>query len=106
MGSLPELGDFSVCGNGIRVLSCDGTVAGPVTSEEPLCVQKAERAQSSSAFSSLPLGRKKYFISCGGKFWMVYQNFAAAYRFSDIFLPCVSEHRRAELSTLQSSLQC
>lgn len=42
------------------------TAAGPVTSKEPLCVQRAEKAQSSSAFSSLPLGQNKYFISCGG----------------------------------------
>lgn len=33
-------------------LPCDGTAAGPVTSEEPLCIQRAEREQSSGAFSS------------------------------------------------------
>lgn len=41
--------------HGIHVLSCDRPAAGPVTSEEPLCVQRAERAQSSSVFSSLAL---------------------------------------------------
>lgn len=78
-----------------------GTAAGPVTSEETLCVQSAEKAQSSSAFSSLPLGRKKYFISCGGKSWMVYQNFAAPYRFSDTYFStlCVCTQRcRAKYS--------
>lgn len=54
MGSLLKVWDFFVCGNGFHVLSCGGTVAGPVTGEEPLCVEGRRSADFKCFFFPSP----------------------------------------------------
>jgi len=73
---------------------CPGTKlqAGLVTSKELLCVQrtgilveKEHKVYVVPPCALSPLWQREVFISCGGKFWTVSQNFAAAYGFSDMY---------------------